>query len=395
MPLALVALALSAFAIGTTEFLTNGLLSPLAADFDISVADAGLVTTAYAVGQMCGPLLALATLRLPMKKVLVILMVIFTVGNLVAAFSPTFTFLLASRFATAWSHTAFFGVASVAASRMVPAGRQAAAIAVVFTGLSLANVLGMPLGTLTGQVWGWRGAFLVVTVVSAVSLAGISALVPTGHDSAISTDLRSSLRPFANPRLWSALAATAIGFGGLFASFTYIEPLLTTVTGFSATDVVWLLVIYGAGLVVGNWLAGRAADRALHATVVTLLLLLAAALAVLAFTASSRAVTIPMLFVLGACGFGLLTPLQTFVLRFAGSGSVLVGTANTAAFGAGITLGSLLGAAVLNNGGGFIAVNLFAGAMTLLGLAVYAVTVLMGRGSGTTAAHMPSAATGR
>ncbi|MFB7080204.1 MFS transporter [Streptomyces sp. NPDC056308] len=391
MPLALVALALSAFAIGTTEFLTNGLLSSLAADFDISVADAGLVTTAYAIGQMCGPLLALATLRLPAKRVLAILMVFFTLGNLVAALSPTFTFLLVSRFVTAWSHTAFFGVASVAASRLVPRRKQAGAIALVFTGLSLANVLGMPVGTLTGQVWGWRGSFLVVTAVSAASLAGIAVLVPADRDNA-AANLRESLRPFTNARLWLALAATAIGFGGLFASFTYIEPILTTVTGFSSTDVVWLLAIYGAGLVVGNWLAGRAADRALHATTITLLIVLACALTVFAFTAHYRAVTVPMLFLLGACGFGLLTPLQTFVLRFAGNESSLVGTANTAAFGAGITLGSLLGATVLNNGGTFTAVNLSAGAMTLLGLVVYTVAALTDRRSATVPARVPAAA---
>lgn len=381
MPLALLALTLGAFAIGTTEFLTNGLLSSLSTEFGVTIADAGLVTTAYALGQMCGPLLALAVLRLPTKRVLVILLAVFAMGNLLTALSPGFELLLASRFATAWSHTAFFGVASVAASRLVPAHKQASAIAFVFTGLTLAMVLGMPMGTLIGQSWGWRASFLVVTAISVVSLIGTIALIPRdrGHQPA---SYRASLRPFANPRLWVAMAATAIGFGGLFASFTYIEPLLTGVTGFADRDVIWLLGIYGAGLVTGNWVAGKAADRALVETTVTLLVVLSAALAAVSFAATSPIAMIPLLFVLGAAGFGLLTPLQTFVLRFADSASPLVGTANSAAFGAGITLGSLLGGAVLSTTGSFAAVNLAAAAMSVLGLIVYLIAVTTTRAHG-------------
>lgn len=378
MPLALLALAVGAFALGTTEFLTNGLLSSLTAEFNVTIANAGLVTTAYAVGQMCGPLLALALLRLPTKRVLLVLMTIFTVGNLSAAISPGFEFLLASRFATAWSHTAFFGVAAVVAFRLVPVRKQASAIALVFTGLTLAMVLGMPLGTLVGQTWGWRASFLIVTLMSAVSLAGIAALVPVDQDHQ-PAGYRDSLHPFTHPRLWLALTANAIGFGGLFASFTYIEPVLTTVTGFASGNVSWLLGIYGAGLVVGNWLAGKAADRALIPTTVTLMIALAAALGALALGAHSPIVVVPLLFVLGACGFGLLTPLQTFVLRLAISDSPLVSTANTAALGAGVALGSLLGGAVLTISGSFAIVNFAAGGMTLAGLVIYVIVVLTTR----------------
>lgn len=372
MPLALLVLAIGAFAIGTTEFLTNGLLSSLAQEFGVSIPDAGMVTTSYALGQMCGPILALALLRLPTKRALLILMAIFTVGNLLAAISPNFGFLLGSRFATAWSHTAFFGVASVAASRLVPAKKQASAIALVFTGLTLAMLLGMPLGTLIGQLWGWRASFLIVTAISLASLVGIALLLPVERNFE-PAGYKQSLRPFNNPRLWVALSATALGFGGLFASFTYIEPMLTGVSGFAQGEVIWLLGIYGAGLVVGNTLAGKAADRALVRTTVALLILLALTLLVLAFGASSKAVVIPALFLLGACGFGLLTPLQTFVLRFAGPGSPLVGTANTAALGAGIMLGSVLGGMVLDSSGSFTAMNLAAAGMTVIGLVVYSV----------------------
>lgn len=384
MPLALLALAIGAFAFGTTEFLTNGLLSSFSQEFGVSIAATGLITTAYALGQMCGPLLALALLRLPTKRVLVVLLVIFTVGNLASALSPTFDLLLASRFATAWSHTAFFGVASVAATRLAGPERQARAIALVFTGLSLAMVMGMPLGTLIGQSWGWRASFGVVSVISALSLLGVVALVPTDrHHSPLG--YRASLRPFADPRLWAALAATAISFGGLFASFTFIEPLLIGVAGFADHDVIWLLGVYGAGLVVGNWVAGKAADRALVTTTTVLLLVLSAALTLLAVSAHRPAVVVPTLFVLGACGFGLLTPLQTFVLRLVRGDSPLVATANTAAFGGGIVLGSLLGGGVLaRTGGSFTAVNLVAAAMTLAGLVLYlAVTAAAARGAST------------
>ncbi|HJX80058.1 MFS transporter [Glutamicibacter sp.] len=375
MPLALLVLAIGAFAIGTTEFLTNGLLSSLAQEFGVSIPDAGMVTTSYALGQMCGPILALALLRLPTKRALLILMAIFTVGNLLAAISPNFGFLLGSRFATAWSHTAFFGVASVAASQLVPAKKQASAIALVFTGLTLAMLLGMPLGTLIGQMWGWRASFLIVTAISLASLVGIALLLPVERNFE-PAGYKQSLRPFRNPRLWVALSATALGFGGHFASFTYIEPMLTGVSGFGQGEVIWLLGIYGAGLVVGNMLAGKAADRALVRTTVTLLILLSLTLLVLSFGASSKAVVIPALFLLGACGFGLLTPLQTIVLRFAGPGSPLVGTANTAALGAGIMLGSVLGALVLDSSGSFTAVNLAAAAMTVFGLVVYSVAAM-------------------
>lgn len=378
MPLALLALALGAFAIGSTEFLTNGLLSSLSGEFDVTIAQAGMVSTAYALGQMCGPVLALALLRLPTKRTLLILMAIFTVGNFLASLSPSFGFLLGSRFVTAWSHTAFFGVASVAASGLVPAKKQGSAIALVFTGLTLSMLLGMPLGTLIGQAAGWRASFVVVTIISLISLVGLALLLPADR-SLEPASYRNSLRPFTNPRLWVALSATAIGFGGLFASFTFIEPMLTQVSGFSSGQVIWLLGIYGAGLVVGNSLSGKAADRALVRTTVVLLLLLATVLAVLAFGATHKTVVIPSLFLLGACGFGLLTPLQTFVLRFAGSDSPLVGTANTAALGAGIMLGSLLGGFILDSSGSFTAINLAASAMTVLGLVVYVVAASTSR----------------
>ncbi|MFE7593089.1 MFS transporter [Kitasatospora sp. NPDC057512] len=392
MPPALLALALSAFAIGTTEFVTNGLLTALAADFDVTVARTGLVTTVYAVGQACGPALALLTLRMPRRRLLVLLMLLFTAGNLASALAPTFGLLLATRFLTGCTHTAFFGVASVVASRLVPTARQGAAIALVFTGLSLANVLGLPIGTLAGQAWGWRGAFVLVAVLGAVGLLGLLRLLPrtdtapagaTRDDTApadAAPSLRAELAVFADLRLWLALTATAVGFGGLFASFTFVQPMLTGVTGFGTGDVVWLLAVYGAGLVAGNWLAGRAADRALVPTTAALFAALALTLGLFTATVHHQGAAVATLFLLGFCGFGLLTPTQAYVLRVAGRDSVLVGTANTAAFGVGITLGSLLGAAVIEHGAdtALPLTNLAGAAMTTLGLLVFALSAATG-----------------
>ncbi|MFF2119922.1 MFS transporter [Kitasatospora sp. NPDC058184] len=400
MPPALLALALSAFAVGTTEFVTNGLLTSLATDFDVTVARAGLVTTAYAVGQACGPALALLTLRMPRRRLLVLLMLLFTAGNLASALAPTFGLLLATRFLTACTHTAFFGVASVVASRLVPTARRGAAIALVFTGLSLANVLGLPIGTLAGQAWGWRGAFALVAVFGAAGLLGLLRLLPrtdtapTDAPASAAPSLRAELAVFADLRLWLALAATAVGFGGLFASFTFVQPMLTAVTGFGTGDVVWLLAVYGAGLVAGNWLAGRAADRALVPMTAALFAALALTLALFTATVHHKGAAVATLFLLGFCGFGLLTPTQAYVLRVAGRDSALVGTANTAAFGVGITLGSLLGAAVIEHGGphpdtALPLTNLAGAAMTALGLLVFALSAATGPRRPATAPSTP------
>ncbi|MDH6679398.1 DHA1 family inner membrane transport protein [Rhodococcus sp. LBL1] len=377
-PWALLTLAISAFAIGTTEFITNGLILTLAHEFDVSVATTGLLTTGYAAGIVVGgPLLAAATLRTPRKRLLALLLTVFLLGNVICALAPTFTVLMAGRFVSAVSHGAYFGVASVVAASLVAPTRRAAAIAFVFTGLTLANVLGMPLGTVVGQNFGWRESFALVVILGLVGLAGTIALVPPNNTTP-AIPLHDELRPFRSWKLWVALATTAIGFGGLFSSFTYIAPLLTDVTGFRDSSLPWLLMIYGAGLVVGNWAGGRAADRHPDITVAVLLLILVTALTAQGVLATNQAATVALLFVVGAAGFGLIPPLQNRVLSISGQAATLVSTANIAAFNLGATLGSLLGATTLQTGLGYTAPSYAGAAMCTLGLILFAASTLRG-----------------
>ena len=370
----MLALAVSAFAIGTTEFMTNGLLLTLSEEFGVSIAAAGLLTTGYAAGIVVGgPILAALTLRARRNRALLVLLLIFLAGNTLAALAPTFTVLLAGRFISAFTHGAFLGLASVVAAGMVAPHRRAGAIALVFTGVTLANVLGMPLGTFVGQNLGWRESFAVVIALGLLGLAGTAVLVPD-HTDRPTTTLRHELRPFRSGRLWLALLTTAIGFGGLFSSFTYITPLLTHATGFPETSLTWLLMIYGAGLVVGNALAGRLTDR--HPTGVTVALhaLLILALLAQGLFATNPAATIAILFVVGAAGFGLIPPLQNRVLDIAGHDAALVSVANIAAFNTGAALGSLLGATTLDLTGDYTAPSYAGAIMSVIGLAIYALS---------------------
>jgi MFS transporter, DHA1 family, inner membrane transport protein len=372
---ALLALAVSAFAIGTTEFMTNGLLLTLADEFDVSVAVAGLLATGYAAGIVVGgPVLAAATLRIPRKRLLLLLTAVFLFGNLICALAPSFPILMAGRFVSAFSHGAFFGVASVVASSLVPARKRVSAIALVFTGVTLANVVGMPLGTFVGQHAGWRAAFGLVLLLGVLGLAGIAVLVPAGTHQPPTT-LRNELAALRSPKLWVALATTAVGFGGLFASFTYIAPLLTEVTGFPASALTWLLMVYGVGLVVGNWWAGRATQRHPAGIIAFFLTMLILALVAQAIFARDPVVTVVVLFVVGCAGFGLIPPLQNRVLSLAAHGATLVSTANIAAFNTGATLGSLLGAASLEVTGSYVAPSYAGAAMSLVGLVVFALSL--------------------
>ncbi|GAA0947919.1 MFS transporter [Nonomuraea longicatena] len=372
---ALLALTVSAFAIGTTEFMTNGLLLTLADEFDVEVAVAGLLATGYAAGIVVGgPVLAAATLRIRRKRLLLLLLAVFLAGNLVCAFAPSFTVLMIGRFVSAFSHGAYFGVASVVAASLVPTRSRAAAIAFVFTGVTLANVLGMPLGTFVGQHAGWRAAFGLVILLGLLGLVGIAVLIPSGTHQPPTT-LRNELAALRSRKLWVALATTAIGFGGLFSSFTYIAPLLTEVTGFPASALTWLLMVYGVGLVVGNWSAGRFTERYPSGIITFFLAVLILALVAQALFAHDPAVTVVVLFVVGCAGFGLIPPLQNRVLSIAAEGATLVSTANIAAFNTGATLGSLLGAASLEVTGGYVAPSYAGAAMSLVGLVVFTMSL--------------------
>ncbi|MGO1049010.1 MFS transporter [Crossiella sp. CA198] len=370
MPVALLALAISAFAIGTTEFVIMGLLPEVAADFGVTIPAAGLLISGYALGVVVGgPVLTAVGSKLPRKTILVSLMALFIAGNLVSALAETYGVLMTGRVVAALAHGAFFGVGSVVAADLVAPERRASAIAMMFTGLTMANVLGVPLGTALGQQLGWRSTFWAVTVLGVLGLIGILALVPRTQ-AAPGGGLRQELAVFRIPQVWLALAMTALGFGGVFASFTYIAPMMTQVAGFTGGTVTWLLVLFGAGLFVGNLLGGKAADRALMPSLYLILAVLAAVLFTFTFTAHSQLGSVLTIAVFGIAGFATVAPLQMRVLTKAAGAPALASAANVAAFNLGNAGGAWLGGLAIEHGLGYTAPNWIGGTLTVAGLAV-------------------------
>jgi DHA1 family inner membrane transport protein len=343
MPLALLALAIGAFAIGTTEFAVVGLLPSVASSLHVSIPTAGLLVTGYALSVAVGaPLTTAAGSRLPRKTVLLGLMGLFIAGNLLCAVSTGYAELMTGRVIAALCHGAFFGVGSVVAADLVAPQRRAGAIALMFSGLTLANVLGVPLGTLLGQHFGWRSAFWAISGLGVLALLGLFALVPRTAAPAES-GLRGELGVFRRPQVWLALGTTALGFGGLFASFTYFAPMMTGVTHFSPSSVTWLLVVFGTGLCVGNAVGGRAADRWPHTALPVALGLLVLVLAGFSAASHERAAAAVVVFLLGVIGFATVPPLQASVLAKAHGAPTLASAVNIGAFNLGNAIGAWLG----------------------------------------------------
>src|SRR4051794_11743069 len=249
MPLALLALAIGAFGIGTTEFVIIGLLPDIAGDFGVSIPTAGFLVTGYALGVVAGaPLMTVLGTRISRKRMLMLLMGLFIAGNVLSAVAPTFAVMLAGRIVASLAHGAFFGIGSVVAADLVAPHKKAGAIAMMFTGLTVANVVGVPLGTYIGQNAGWRSTFFVVAALGVVGLLGVARLVPD-QPRPEGVRLRHELAAFRNVQVLLAMAMTVLGFGGVFAAITYITPMMTEIAGYSASSVTWLLVLFGLGMV--------------------------------------------------------------------------------------------------------------------------------------------------
>ncbi|MDR5830327.1 MFS transporter [Caballeronia sp. LP006] len=352
MPLPLLALAISAFAIGTTEFVIMGLLPNVARDLSVSIPSAGLLVTGYALGVAVGaPLLAVLTSKMPRKLALQLLMLVFIVGNVFCALAPNYGLLMIARVVTSFAHGSFFGIGAVVAASLVPADKRASAIALMFTGLTLANVLGVPFGTFVGQELGWRATFWIVAGLGLLSALGVTALVPNRHDAAPS-GLGREVRVLRDPQVWLALTMTVLGFGGVFVVFTYIAPILEQVGGFSPRGVTLVLVLFGIGLTVGNTIGGKLADRALMPSLMGILLALAIVMAVFAKTSHSQVGAIVTIFVWGIAAFATVPPLQTRVVEKAKDAPNLASTLNIGAFNIGNAGGAWLGGAVLTHGFG-------------------------------------------
>ncbi|OMI38808.1 MFS transporter [Streptomyces sparsogenes] len=357
MPLALLALAIGAFGIGTTEFVIMGLLPEVADEFHVSIPTAGYATTGYALGVVLGaPLLTLLGTRLTRKRMLTTLMGLFIAGNLLSALAPAFVLLLAGRVLASFAHGAFFGIGAVVAADLVAPHKRAQAIATMFTGLTVANVVGVPMGTWIGQTFGWRASFLAVAGLGVLGLAGIAALVPSTPGPAAAR-LGQELAAFRNPQVWLAMIMTVLGFGGVFAAITYITPMMVDVAGYGASSVTWLLVLFGLGLVGGNLIGGRYADRALMRMLYITLGGLAVVLAAFTFTAHNKVAAAATLLLVGAFGFATVAPLQKRVMDQAPDAPTLASAANIGAFNLGNALASWLGGIVISAGMGYTAPN--------------------------------------
>jgi DHA1 family inner membrane transport protein len=374
MPLGLLALALGGFGIGLTEFVIMGLLPEVAADFGVSEASAGWFISGYALAVVVGALgLTAAVTRLDRKPVLAALLVLFIAGNLLSATAADYWPMMLGRVIAALAHGAFFGIGAVVAADMVVPSKKAGAIALMFTGLTAANVLGVPFGTLLGQAAGWRATFWAITVIGLAALAGILFLVPkTAGAKDEAGGLRRELAAFRSRQVWLSIIVTILGFGGMFGAFTYIAYTLTEVSGFAATAVPWLLVLFGVGLFAGNTLGGKAADRNVDRTLLVVLAVLFVILVIFALTAGSQALTIASLLLMGGFGFATVPGLQARVMKYASSAPTLASGANIGAFNVGNALGAWLGGVTIAAGLGYTS-PIWAGAgITLLGLAVMA-----------------------
>ncbi|TAY18041.1 MFS transporter [Rhizobium leguminosarum] len=380
MPLALLVLALSSFAIGTTEFVIMGLLPEVAADLSVSIPQAGWLVTGYALAVAIGaPVMAVSTAKLKRRTALIALMAFFIAGNLLCALASDYWVLMIARVVTALCHGAFFGIGSVVAAGLVAEDRKARAVALMFTGLTLANVLGVPLGTAIGQAYGWRATFGVVTVIGIITISGLIAILPRDKQQESGSILRE-IAALRNGGLWLALSTTVFFAASMFALFTYIAPLLRDVTGVSPEGVTWTLFLIGLGLTIGNLVGGKLADWRLGATLAGVFA--AIAITSIAFSYTSR-FFIPAeitLFLWAMASFAAVPALQVGVVGFGKDAPNLVSTINIGAFNTGNALGAWVGGLVIEAGFNLTRVPLAAALMALIGLGATALTYLSARG---------------
>jgi DHA1 family inner membrane transport protein len=376
--LALYALTIGAFGIGTTEFVIMGLLLQLSADLHVSVPVAGLLISGYALGVFVGaPLLTALLGSVPRKTALLALMALFTVGNLASALAPSYAVLMVARIITSLAHGTFFGVGAVVATSVVPADRQAAALSTLFTGLTVATLLGVPAGAWLGLHYGWRSTFWAVCAIGLVAMAVIALFVSTREAGrGTGASLREELGVLKRIHVVLGLAATVFGIAGVFAVFTYIQPLLTEVAGFPEAGVSAILVFFGVGMILGNIIGGRLTDRAPTRMLLASLGVLAVVLALMGFAMGHPVTAALFVGLLGAAAFATVAPLQLRVLSQAkGAGQSMASSLNIAAFNLGNAMGAWLGGVAIEHGPGLARIPWVAAVPTLCGLAVAAYSV--------------------
>ncbi|MCX4860886.1 MFS transporter [Streptomyces canus] len=381
MPLALLALAVGAFGLGTTEFVMMGLLPDVAGDLGISIPTAGHLVSAYALGVVIGaPLLAAVTARMSRRTVLIGLMGLFVAGNALSALAPGEHWLLAARFLSGLPHGAFFGVGAVVATGMVAPERKARSVSLMFLGLTLANIAGVPVATLMGQHLGWRATFLGVSAIGLAAIASLALLIPHDHaHAAPAVGLRRELVALKSVPVWLALGTTVAGFGALFSAYSYITPMLTDSAGYAGSSVTLLLALFGVGATAGNLVGGRLADHSLRGTLfggLTSLVVVLALFPVLMSAQWSAAVAVVLL---GTAAFVTGSPLQLMVMEKASAAPSLASSANQAAFNLANAGGAWIGGLALAAGLGATSPALTGAALAVLGLGVAAVASVVDR----------------
>ncbi|MGG1440737.1 MFS transporter [Brevibacillus laterosporus] len=376
--LALLALAISAFAIGTTEFISVGLLPLIADDLNISVSTSALTVTLYALGVTFGaPILTSLTSSIPRKSLLFWIMLVFIIGNTLAATANGIVILLIARIISAFSHGVFMSIGSTIAADLVPENRRASAIAVMFSGLTVATVTGVPLGTFIGQQLGWRAAFIGIVVIGILAFITNMILIPSDLRKGTKTPLREQLKLVTNGRLLLAFIITAIGYGGTFVVFTYLSPLLHDITGFKETTVAIILLGYGIAIAIGNVIGGKAANRNPISALFYMFTIQFIVLFILTFTAPFKAAGLVTIFFMGLLAFMNVPGLQVYVVmlaeRYAPKAVDVASAMNIAAFNAGIAIGAYLGGIVTDKLGlihtAWVGALMVLGAVILTGLA--------------------------
>ena len=366
--LALFALAVGAFAIGTTEFSPMGLLPVIAEGVQVSIPTAGMLVSAYAIGVMLGaPVMTLLFSRWGRRKALVALMLIFTVGNLLSALAPGYTSLLLSRLITSLNHGAFFGIGAVVAASVVPKDKQASAIAAMFMGLTVANIGGVPVATWVGQQLGWRLAFGGTAVLGLITMVALWLALPAG-EAGPRPNVRRELAVLVQPSVLLAMGTTVLGSGAMFALYTYVAPVLTELTQASPGFVALALMLIGVGFTLGNSLGGRLADWSLDGATLLILATLALTMAVLPLLLMTQLGAAIGLVVWGAAAFGIVPPVQMRVMQAAAQAPSLASSVNVGAFNLGNALGAALGGLVISLGWGYAAVPWVGAALAASGL---------------------------
>ncbi|MCC3704455.1 MFS transporter [Rouxiella badensis] len=366
--LPLLALALGSFGIGTTEFAPMGLLPTIATGVGVSIPTAGLLISAYAIGVMIGaPLMTLFMSRYRRKSALVLLMGIFVIGNLLSAIAPNYTLLLLSRVVTSFSHGAFFGLGALVATSLVPVEKRGSAVAIMFSGLTIANIGGVPVATMIGQTIGWRTTFAATAVLGVIAMIGIAKTLPKGEAGKM-PEVKKELSVLVRPVVLRSLATTVLGAGAMFTLYTYITPILERLTHASGEFVTAMLMLIGVGFTLGNYISGKLVDRSVDGTLILFFSLLAASMFIMPFSVTSHIGAAVSMVLWGMMSFGLIGPLQMRVMDAAHEAPGMASSVNIGAFNLGNALGAALGGGVLSSGLTYAWIPPAGAVLALLGL---------------------------